>query len=220
MIDRDYFKDSFDYKKSELFKHSVALWQAGFLNTDKDTASLSFVKDILANDFFIAPYKDNSPLVISNNPVSGKNKTKEKPIIDIRGIFNNWDTLYILCLGRKFIVRRRYLGGTCSFDIFDRRVFSNDTGYRKPTFSIIKTSNSSILQKVDAHTAIGLSWNETSQTYGYALSIYNTQNASKGLYLNPIRTIESGFNTLFISLICYGVGFGITHLIYGKKEKK
>ena len=45
-------------------------------------------------------------------------------------------------------------------------------------------------------------------------------NALKGLYLNPIRTIESGFNTLFISLICYGVGFGITHLIYGKKRKE
>lgn len=52
------------------------------------------------------------------------------------------------------------------------------------------------------------------------LIMIGINNASKGLYLNPIRTIESGFNTLFISLICYGVGFGITHLIYGKKEKK
>lgn len=175
MIDKDYFKDSFDYKNSELFKHSVALWQAGFLNTDKDTARLSFVKDILAKDFFIAPYKDNSPLVTFNNPASDKNKTKERPVIDLRGIFNNWDTLYILCLGRKFIVRRRYLDGTCSFDIYDRYVGSNDTDYRKPTFSIIKTSNSSILQNVKDHIVIGLSWNETSQSYGYALSIYNAQ---------------------------------------------
>ena len=45
------------------------------LNTDKDTARLSFVKDILANDFFIAPYKDNSPLVAFNNPESRKNKS-------------------------------------------------------------------------------------------------------------------------------------------------
>lgn len=175
MIDKDYFKDSFEYKNSELFKHSVALWQAGFLNTDNDTARLSFVKDILAKDFFIAPYKDNSHLVTFNNPASDKNKTKERPVIDLRGIFNNWDTLYILCLGRKFIVRRRYLDGTCSFDIYDRYVGSNDTGYRKPTFSIIKTSNSSILQNVKDHIVIGLSWNETSQSYGYALSIYNTQ---------------------------------------------
>ena len=175
MIDKDYFKDSFDYKNSELFKHSVALWQAGFLNTDKDTARLSFVKDILAKDFFIAPYKDNSHLVTFNNHASDKNKTKERPVIDLRGIFNNWDTLYILCLGRKFIVRRRYLDGTCSFDIYDRYVGSNDTGYRKPTFSIIKTSNSSILQNVKDHIVIVLSWNETSQSYGYALSIYNTQ---------------------------------------------
>ena len=175
MIDKDYFKDSFDYKNSELFKHSVALWQAGFLNTDKDTARLSFVKDILAKDFFIAPYKDNSHLVTFNNPASDKNKTKERPVIDLRGIFNNWDTLYILCLGRKFIVRRRYLDGTCSFDIYDRYVGSNDTGYRKPTFSIIKTSNSSILQNVKDHIVIVLSWNETSQSYRYALSIYNTQ---------------------------------------------
>lgn len=93
MIDKDYFKDNFDYKKSELFKHSVALWQAGFLNTDKDTARLSLVKDILANDFFIAPYKDNSPLVAFNNPESRKNKTKEKPVIDSRGIFINWITM-------------------------------------------------------------------------------------------------------------------------------
>lgn len=183
MIDKDYFKDNFDYKKSELFKHSVALWQAGFLNTDKDTARLSFVKDILANDFFIAPYKDNSPLVAFNNPESRKNKTKEKPVIDSRGIFINWDTLYIQCLDCKFIVRRRYLEDTCSFDIFDRYIFPNDTGYRKPTFSIIKTSNSSILQKVNAHTAIGLSWNETSQTYAYALSIYNTQ-----IEIGPVTT--------------------------------
>ena len=99
MIDKDYFKDNFDYKKSELFKHSVALWQAGFLNTDKDTARLSFVKDILANNCFIAPYKDNSPLVVFNNPVSGKNKTKEQLKIDSRGIFNNWitGTLFIFC---------------------------------------------------------------------------------------------------------------------------
>lgn len=175
MIDKDYFKDSFDYKKSDLFKHAVTLCQAGFLNSDNDNMRVSFVKDILAKDFFIAPYKDNKPLVVFNNPVSGKNKTKEQLEIDSRGIFNNWDTLYILCLGRKFIVKRRYLEGTCSFDIFDRHIFPNDAGYKKPTFSIIKTSNSSILQKVDAHTAIGLSWNETSQSYGYALSIYNTQ---------------------------------------------
>jgi hypothetical protein len=44
-------------------------------------------------------------------------------------------------------------------------------------------------------------------------------NASKGAYLDLSRTIGNGCYILFISLFCYGVGFGITHLIYGKKEK-
>lgn len=97
MIDKDYFKDNFDYKKSELFKHSVALWQAGFLNTDKDTARLSFVKDILANDFFIAPYKDNSPLVAFNNPESRKINQKKSPL-STQEVSLIIGTLFIFCV--------------------------------------------------------------------------------------------------------------------------
>ena len=52
------------------------------------------------------------------------------------------------------------------------------------------------------------------------LIVIDINNASKGAYLDLSGTIGDDCYILFTSLICYGVGFGITHLIYGRKEKK
>lgn len=193
MIDKDYFKDSFDYKKSELFKHSVALWQAGFLNTDKDTARVSFVKEILAKDFFIAPYKDNKPLIISKKTERVNNRPKELIITNSDGIFNNWDTLYILCLGCKFIIRRRFTGSPSmgSFEIFDKYVSPDDNGRKNPTFTILKTNDHSILTTIN-YGGIGLSWEPVSHKFYYAIRLFNTE-----IDIGPVTKLSDRFGEFY-----------------------
>ena len=193
MIDKDYFKDNFDYKKSELFKHSVALWQAGFLNTDKDTARVSFVKEVLAKDFFIAPYKDNKPLIISKKTEKVNNRPKERIITNPDGIFNNWDTLYILCLNCKFIVRRRFTGSPSmgSFEIFDRFVCPDDNGHRNSTFTVLKTNDHSILTTIN-YGGIVLSWEPVSHKFNYAIRLFNTE-----IDIGPITKLCDRFGEFY-----------------------
>ena len=187
-----FFTDSFDFKGSKLHNHCVTLNRAGFLNSTDDKSKILFIKDVLAQDFIVAPYKDDLPLINNSKPAQRSCASPDDYHQNSEFIFNSWDTLYIECLKQRFIVVRRYQNNTDKFDIYEHSLQNTGNFDENPDFSICKTVDSSVFNYMNGSDGLGLGFCKNSGQYLNAMHITNSK-----IDIGPAKPVEDKFCELY-----------------------